>query len=88
MIDRGENRKRAYQYIVEQAKKINWDLTPKSPGIIADNRYISLDDLLGLKEGLSDPPQELVITLKKLLSHVVSETEIDDYLVRPFLSEK
>jgi hypothetical protein len=46
--------------------------------------YISLNDLIGLKEGTSDPPPQLVATLKKLLKSVTNETEIDQYLVQPF----
>ena len=37
-----------------------------------------------LKEGLDDPSPELVRALKKLLLGVVSEAEIDKYLVSPF----
>ena len=85
MISRYENRTRAYRYIVEQAKKINWDLTPTSDRTVADNCNISLDELVGLKEGFSDPSQEVVVALKKILRRVTSEAEIDKYLVKPFL---
>jgi len=52
---------------------------------VADNCNISLDELVGLKEGLSDPSQELVVALKKILRRVTSEAEIDKHLVKPFL---
>ena len=88
MSKRRESRKRAYRYIVEQATKLNRDLGHESDKTIADIDYISLYDLEELKEGLSDPPQELVVKLKKIFRHVASEAKIDQYLVRPFLPKK
>lgn len=46
------------------------------------------DDVVKLKKGLADSFPELVVALKKLLHPVSSESEIDDYLVRPFLPVK
>ncbi len=82
MTTRGESRKIAYQYIVEQSKKPNLKLSPTSEEVIKDVN-ISLNELIRLKEGLDDPSPELVRALKKLLLGVVSEAEIDKYLVRP-----
>jgi len=79
---RGESRKIAYQYIVEQSKKPNLKLSVTSDELIKDIN-ISLDELMRLKEGLDDPSPELVRALKKLLLGVVSEAEIDKYLVIP-----
>jgi len=80
---RVESRKIAYQYIVEQSKKPNLQLSVTSDEVIKDVN-ISLAELMRLKEGLDDPSLELVRALKKLLLGVVSEVEIDKYLVRPF----
>ena len=46
--------------------------------------YISLDDLIGIKEGTSDPSLQLVASLKKVLPGTTNAKEIDKYLVRPF----
>ena len=83
MTTRGESRKIAYQYIVEQSKKPNLKLSLTSDEVVKDVN-ISLDELMRLKEGLDDPSPELVRALKKLLLGVVSEAEIDKYLVSPF----
>ena len=84
MTSRRESRKRAYHYIITQATKLNLDLSRTSDKAAADANYISLNDLVGLKEGLTDPTQQLVGALKKLLKSVASEVEIDEYLVKPF----
>ena len=84
MTSRRESRKRAYHYIITQATKLNLDLSRTSDKAAADANYISLNDLVGLKEGLTDPTQQLVVALKKLLKSVTSEVEIDEYLVKPF----
>ena len=83
MATRGKSRKIAYQYIVKQSKKLNLKLSLTSDDALKDVN-ISLNELIRLKEGLDDPSPELVRTLKKLLLGVVSEAEIDKYLVSPF----
>lgn len=83
MTDLSESRKRAYHYIVEQAKKANWDITSKSHGKMADICHISLDDLERLKGGRSAPSQELVVAFKTLFGHIANE--IDEHLVTSFL---
>ena len=87
MKDQSESRMRAYRYIVEQAKKLNSGLSFESEKTLADVTYISLNDLVRLKEGRDDPSPELVVALKRLLRPVASETDIDGYLVKPFLPE-
>lgn len=83
MTTRGESRKIAYQYIVEQSKKPNLKLSLTSDEVLKDIN-ISLNELIRLKEGLDDPSPELVQALKKLLLGVATVVEIDKYLVRPF----
>lgn len=53
--------------------------------MLADVNYISLAELVELREGTAEPSKELVTALKKLLNGVASEAEIEDYLVSPFL---
>ena len=67
MTNRHQNRKGAYEYIVEPAKKVNCDLNRNSDKAMAHINYVSLDELEGHKEGRSEPYQELVAALKKLL---------------------
>ena len=87
MTDQWENRKRAYRYIVEKSRQQNLELRYNSDRRVADVNYVSLDDLKRLKEGLSNPSQELVSTLKKLFSHIASEHETDEYQFTPFLTK-
>ncbi len=84
MTSRRESRERAYHYIITQATKLNLDLSRTSDKAATDANYISLNDLVGLKEGHTDPTQQLVVALKKLLVSIASEVEIDEYLVKPF----
>ena len=88
MTNRHESRTKAYRYIIEQVKKGNLGPGHDIEETLADVDYISLGDLVKLKEGLVDPSPELAAALKKLLRPVASGTEIDDHLVTPFLPEK
>ena len=45
MTDPHESRRRAYRYIVEQSKKLNWALGHRSDKTIVELNYISLNDL-------------------------------------------
>lgn len=87
MTNRYESRKRAYHYVIEQAKKVNWDPPINSDERLADVFDISLDELKSLKEGLSDPSPKLVVEFRKLFGPVINEAEIDSYLVTPFLTK-
>ena len=84
MTGRMESRVNAYYYIMEKVKNLELHSDYKLSKIANGVDYISLNDLIGLKEGTSDPPPQLVTNLKKLLKGVTSETEIDQYLVQPF----
>lgn len=85
MTNQHESRKRAYDYVIGQAKKVNWDPPIDSDERLADVLDISLDELRSLKEGLSDPSQKLVVEFKKLFGPVINEAEIDSHLITPFL---
>jgi hypothetical protein len=82
---RFQRRKIAYRYITELSKNLNRSLLYKSDRVLDDICYVSLNDLEELKEGLSDPSQELIFLVKKLFSDVASENEIDNYLIKPFV---
>ena len=49
-----------------QSKKLDLNLNRWSDKITDDGRYISLHDLLELKEGLAAPPEQLVFALQSL----------------------
>lgn len=87
MTKRQESRKRAYRYIIEQIKKVNWDPPINSDERVADVFDIPLGELESLKRGLSDPSPKLVAEFKKLLGPLVLEAEIDSYLLKPFLAK-
>ena len=84
MIDEATKRKRAYQYVVEQAKRLMWSPPIDSDKRLAETLDIPIDELDSLKEGMSDPSAKLVTAFKSLVSPMVSETEVDSYLVKPF----
>jgi len=84
MIDETTKRKRAYQYIVEQAKKLNWSPPIDSDKRLAETLDIPMDELNSLKDGTSDPSAKLVTAFKSLVSPMVSEIEVESYLVKPF----
>ncbi len=70
--------------ILNQTKKLNWELLHKSDKTIANISYIPLSDIEKVKEGIADPSEELVEMLKKFFHHIASEAEIEDHLVKPF----
>jgi hypothetical protein len=79
-----EMRKRAYQYMFEEAKKLLWTPSIDSDERLADTLDISLNELTSLKEGLSNPSAKMITTFKSLVCPMVSETDVDLYLVKPF----
>ena len=88
MTNQRESRKRAYYYIVEQAKKVNWDPPIDSDGRLADVFDIQISELNSLKEGLSDPSPKLIAEFKNLFGPTIhDEDEVDSHLVTPFLTK-
>ncbi len=87
MTNQHESRKRAYDYIVRQAKKVNWDPPIDSDERLADVFDIPISELNSLKQGLSDPSPKLVAEFKKLFGPTVHEGEVDSYLITPFLTK-
>ncbi len=87
MKERIESRKKAYSFVLKKAKELGFAYNYRLSKIGNDIDYISLNDLIELKEGASDPPQQLVNSLRKLLQGTSSEAEIDKYLIQPFIDQ-
>jgi len=77
MVSRKEKRREAYKYIVKKLHELEWDIACKTDKTIEDVNYLSLAEIEDLKNCLTDPTEELVAGLKKLLHSVVSEQEIE-----------
>lgn len=84
MTEEAANRKRAYQYMVEQVKRLNWSPPIDSDKRLAEALDVPLDQLNSLKEGLSDPSAKIITSFKSLMRPIINETEVDSYLVKPF----
>ena len=87
MTSQRAKRRKAYEYILNQSKKLDLELLHKEDKTIANISYIPLSDIENVKEGIADPSEELVEVLKKLFCHIASEAEIEDHLVKPFLDK-
>ena len=74
MTNRRESRTRAYHYIIKQDKQVNQNLSREPEKTLSDADYISLNNLMRLKDGLAALSPELVVALKRLLGQVTSET--------------
>ena len=72
-------RQEAYKYILEGLSKFPADLTGADTSL-----RIPLSELKLLKDGVADPSNTLVTSLKQLFDGKVTEAEIDAYLVEPF----
>ena len=80
-----DNRKRAYSYMVGVVRNwVNWVPPIDSDEKLAEALDVPVNDLTSLKEGLSNPSEKLVAAFKKLVCPLVSESEVDSYLVTPF----
>ena len=77
MGDDIKKRQKAFSYIMDQAGKLNMN----TAGL---NGYISLEEIIKLKEGISDPSEMLVTQLKELFKHVSTEEDIYNNLIKPF----
>jgi len=84
LTGRIESRKKAYSYILKKLKELDPASNYRLSIIVNGIDYISLNHLIELKEGTSDPPLQLVTNLKKILQLTTSEVEIDKYLIQPF----
>ena len=78
-MSRSALRRDAYKYILERLSKLRIGLCDED-----SLSNITLDEIRLLKEGMADPSAALVASLKRLLKGIVSEVEIETYLVKPF----
>jgi len=85
LTSRIDKRKKAYHYIYkklhESGHRPSYN-TAKLPDV---NIVIPLAEIDKLREGITDPSEELITALKTLLRHTTSESEIEEILVKPFL---
>jgi len=84
---RRDKRKQAYQFIRDKLHESGHKLSYNTAKAIDVSSVISLAEMDNLKRGYADPSEELVAGLKKLLHRVAGEGEIEEYLVKPFLSK-
>ena len=87
MSNRRDKRKKAYQFLYEKLHNTDQNLRYKIDKNIDDGSFISLAEMEQLKKGLADPSAELVAGLKTLLQHIANEDEIEEHLIKPFLSK-
>ncbi|MFC2021226.1 hypothetical protein ACFLU1_05550 [Chloroflexota bacterium] len=83
MTQRKSHRVNAYIYLLGKIKELNLSKYDNSYPETSED-YILLDDLIKLRDGISDPSEELVSASKELLKMVASEKEIEKHLVTPF----
>jgi len=72
-------RREAYKYILERLSILGIGY-----GDIDSLPNIPLDEIRLIKEGTADPSLALVASLKRLMKGLVDESEIENYLVKPF----
>ena len=84
MVSRVDQRKQAYQFILDKIKKLEAEFSYKTNKSGVVNDIVPLAELDKLKRGIADPSTELVTFLKKLLPPIASEVEIEDKLLKPF----
>ena len=87
MTSRRDKRKQAYQFIYEKLHESDRRLSYNAVKSLDATSVISLAEIDKLKNGYTDLSEELVAALKTLLQHVTSEGEIEEYLVKPFLTK-
>jgi hypothetical protein len=76
-----DHRKRAYQFILDQAREINVNLAECKSNQEAP---IPLEELEGLKLGLADPTPGLIENCRRLFGQNVETSVFERTLVNPF----
>ncbi|MFC1873505.1 hypothetical protein ACFLW3_01670 [Chloroflexota bacterium] len=87
MANEVAKRRKAYEYILSQANKLPPDNSKILSADVSTGGHISLEDLLQLKEGLSNSSETLIKQLKELFINVISEDDISCHLIKPFSPE-
>ena len=85
------DRQRAYEFIkreiVSLLGPIEQDVDEMAALHAAFDCKLEIGDMLrGLKDGILDPTPKLIEAFKSLVGPKVNESQIDDFLIRPFLS--
>lgn len=77
-------RKEAYEFIWRKLKNFlsTWGIT--SDKTLASTLDVSLEEIVSLKEGRTNPTQRLIKGIINLFDKEVTKEEIDIYFVRPF----
>ena len=84
MISRIDQRKQAYQFILDKIKKLEAEFSYQTNISDEVSYLIPLAELDKLRRGIADPSIKLVNILKKMLHPVASEIELEDNLLKPF----
>ena len=87
MLSTKDNRKRTYRFICRKSQQLGITLSPTTADKDIDAKSLSLAELYSLKNGLADPSEQLVVSLKSILRNVATEEEINDNLILPFQSK-
>ena len=86
MTSRRDKRKKAYEFLYEKLQKLGRTASSRIDRNIDNVSPVSLAEIDDPKKGLADPSKEFISELKILLHHIASESEIEEYLIKPFLS--
>ena len=87
MKERIKRRKRTYSFVLKKIKEPGFVNNHRLSKLGNDIDYIPLNDIIGLRDGTSDPSLQLVTSLKKLFPGTANEAEIERYLIHPFTDQ-
>ena len=86
------SRQEAYKFIKREIESLRSKI-PEGPNeIVQLNNALRgteelVDILKGLKDGTLDPTEGLITAFKDFVGPLVSEDQIDAYLIKPFISD-
>lgn len=84
MLSKIKQRQEAYEFISQKAEELKTKGSYRINDHVEKTDIVYLEDLDKLKRGISDPSNELVSILKKILRPVASDIEIEGHLIKPF----
>lgn len=79
-----ENRKRIYNFLVQESRLMHWQPSIDSDKRLASFLDIDLRNLLALKNGEANPTQGLIKRVQDSFKSVIREGEIEAYFINPF----
>ena len=80
MTSRRDKRKQAYQFIYDKLHDLDHRLDYNAAKSLDVTSIISLAEIDKLKNGYSDPSEELVLALKKLLHYVETGCRLQKHI--------